>query len=38
MKERIKFSVLKYVYKCLNGQGTEYLSELLEVYKPSRDF
>ena len=29
--------MLKYVYKCLNGQGPEYLTELLEVYIPSRD-
>ncbi len=33
---RIDFKVLLMVFKCLNGLGPSYLSELLLPYKPSR--
>ena len=33
---RIDFKVLLMVYKCLNGLGPSYLSELLLPYEPSR--
>jgi hypothetical protein len=33
---RIKFKVLLLCYKCLNGEGPQYLEELLLPYEPSR--
>jgi hypothetical protein len=33
---RIDFKVLLMVYKCLNGLGPSYLSEMLLPYEPSR--
>lgn len=34
--DRINFKVLTLVYKCLNGLAPPYLSELLQLYIPSR--
>ena len=36
VKYRIDFKILLLVYKCLNGKGPEYLSELLIQYQPGR--
>ena len=33
---RIKFKVLMLCFKCLNGLGPKYLSDLLEPYVPGR--
>ena len=37
IKERIEFSILKHVFKCLNDLGPQYLRDLLTVSKPSRE-
>ena len=36
IEARIDFKIACYVYKCLHGLATPYLSELIEEYKPSR--
>ena len=36
IKQRIKFKILLTVYKCLNGRGPAYLSELLSPYTNSK--
>lgn len=36
IRDRVDFKMLVYAYKCLNGLAPSYLSELLEVHKPSR--
>jgi hypothetical protein len=35
--ERIDFKILCLTYKCLHDQAPQYLQELIEIYKPSRD-
>lgn len=34
--QRIKYKVLVYTYKALNGQCPQYLTDLLNVYRPTR--
>jgi hypothetical protein len=34
---RIKFKILLYVYKCLNGFAPEYLTSCLTLYSPTRE-
>ena len=36
VSHRIHFKLLLLCYKCLNGDGPQYLTELLEPYKPQR--
>ena len=36
IEQRIIFKVLLLVYKALQGQGPEYLQELLTLYQPTR--
>ena len=35
--QRINFNILVYTYKALHGQCSQYIRELLTVYKPTRD-
>ena len=36
IEQRVIFKLLLLVYKSLNGQGPDYLRELLELYVPTR--
>lgn len=36
VKYRIQYKVLLLTYKCLNGKAPSYLSELLQLYQPTR--
>jgi hypothetical protein len=37
VSERIDFKILCLTYKCLHDQAPNYLQELIQLYKPSRD-
>ena len=37
IKHRIDYKIILLTYKCLHGQGPQYLSELLHPYQPSRN-
>ena len=34
--KRIEYKILIIVYKCINGTGPKYLSDMLEIYQPGR--